>query len=197
MGKLTLFTLGHVVTNPGRAEPRGGRAASQRWFYQRHAKARPASAATSEATGESIRFVGLPAVTRGASWQHERLNGMPATALEDANQAMEALRRQFVERMARDLRALSSCADRFDDGSMSAADIASLRHICHSLTGSAGLFGFHDVADAAAHAHAAVKADQADGPKLGSVTRALAAQILEVLAPQVSSISDFGVTERP
>ena len=111
---------------------------------------------------------------------------MPATTLEDANQAMEALRHQFVARMARDLRALSSCADRFDDGSLASSEIASLRRICHLLMGGAGLFGFYNVADAAAHAHAAAKIDQCDGRKLGLVTRELAAEILDVLASQVS-----------
>ncbi|MCW2318752.1 hypothetical protein SAMN06265338_1443 [Rhodoblastus acidophilus] len=105
---------------------------------------------------------------------------------ENAAQAIDALRRQFGQRLEQELRVLSSCADRFDVEPDPASDVAILRQICHLLMGSAGLFGFHAIADAAADAHAAVK-DGRSGPGLGLVTRALAGQIIDVLA------SHFGV----
>jgi HPt (histidine-containing phosphotransfer) domain-containing protein len=122
---------------------------------------------------------------------------MPATTFEDAGQAMKRLRHRFGQRMERDLRAVSSCADRCDTGPLPASEIAVLRQICHSLIGSAGLFGFDNVAAAAAHVHAAVTDGQSDGQKLGLATRELAAQILEALAPQDFIDGDLGAkTER-
>jgi HPt (histidine-containing phosphotransfer) domain-containing protein len=112
------------------------------------------------------------------------LDEMTSTLPDDAAKAIESLRRQFVQRMAHDLRTLTPSAGQLEAALIPGADISTLRKICHGLMGSAGLFGFDAVADAAASAQAVLKSGQCDDRKIGVVIRDLAAEIQKALGVQ-------------
>lgn len=109
---------------------------------------------------------------------------MALTAPKDAAKTIEGLRRQFVRRMANDLRILTPSTGHFDAALIPRADIPTLRKICHGLIGSAGLFGFNNVADSAASAQAVLKGGPCNDRKIGAVIRDLAAEIEKSLAAQ-------------
>lgn len=102
----------------------------------------------------------------------------------DAATAMESLRRQFVQRMANDLRTLTPSTGHLDAAPISGTDASVLRKICHDLMGSAGLFGYTSVADAAANAQAVLRGGPCDDLEIRAVIRALAAELQKSLAPQ-------------
>jgi CheY-like chemotaxis protein len=64
--------------------------------------------------------------------------------------AMEPLRASFLERVGRDIIALSRLRAAFDRRVDMASTLAGIKHIAHGLAGSGGIFGFSEISNASA-----------------------------------------------
>jgi HPt (histidine-containing phosphotransfer) domain-containing protein len=84
---------------------------------------------------------------------------------------IELLRQQFVLRMMSDASSIQSCFDGWDARPLTDAEIGSLRKICHSLCGAAGVFGYPSVADAASRMSTALTAGERHGARLTILAR--------------------------
>jgi hypothetical protein len=73
---------------------------------------------------------------------------MATASLTDRDPRVEALRRQFLERVMADCDAIAGLVNPVND-----AGILALRSLCHFLKGSAPIFGYADLCDAAQALH--------------------------------------------
>ncbi len=95
---------------------------------------------------------------------------------------IELLRQQFMLRMRSDASSIQSCFEERDGKPLSDAEIGSLRKICHSLCGAAGVFGYPVVADAASRMSAALSTGERDGARLSDLGKALLGEIQSAAA---------------
>jgi hypothetical protein len=79
--------------------------------------------------------------------------------------------------MRSDASSIHSCFEESDGKPLSDAEIQSLRKICHSLCGAAGVFGYPVVADAASRMSAALSTGERDGARLSDLGKALLCEI--------------------
>ncbi len=102
---------------------------------------------------------------------------MTGAVKSEGSTQIDLLRRQFVLRMNGDARFIRSCFDGTLAEIPGDAEVSSLRKICHSLCGAAGVFGYPAVADAASRMSAAFAAGERDGAHLADLARALGEEI--------------------
>jgi hypothetical protein len=100
--------------------------------------------------------------------------------------SMDELRWQFSQRMAADLALIVGFEASVRERPPSTAESAVVRSSCHKLCGSAGLFGFTQVADAAARAQA-MQASDPGGASSRTAIRALIEQLSRALGSSRSS----------
>ena len=98
----------------------------------------------------------------------------PAT---DVSAKVEILRQQFVRRMQDDSRFLQAFVERSGVEVVAEAEVQSLRKVCHTLCGAAGVFGYPVVANAASRMTTAFAAGERNGVPLGALANALIGKI--------------------
>jgi CheY-like chemotaxis protein len=89
-----------------------------------------------------------------------------------------AIRRKFLQRVDRDLAALSGHWSVLENGADAPSSLAGIRRIAHGLAGAGGIFGFDEISDAAAALEDAVGLEgsgQSSMSKIGSALERLGA----------------------
>jgi two-component system OmpR family response regulator len=90
---------------------------------------------------------------------------------------LEELRAGFVQRVGRDIAALSEHCATLKDGAPPPSTLESIRHIAHSLSGAGGIYGFSEISTAAAAVEDAALAGLAGTLSAGDLSAALASLI--------------------
>lgn len=83
------------------------------------------------------------------------------------------LRASFVSRARKDAAAMATCRPLLASQQLAGAALADIRTITHGLAGSAGIYGFAEISEAAAALEQDVIAEIADTPTPGKVRKAL------------------------
>jgi len=86
---------------------------------------------------------------------------------------LEARRAGFVQRVRRDIAALSEHCATVMDGATPPSTLESIRHIAHNLSGAGGVYGFSEISDAAAAVEDAALAGLAGRLSVEEVSAAL------------------------
>ena len=93
---------------------------------------------------------------------------------------LEALRAGFLERIRRDAVALSQHRTALRDDLASPQTVEQVKHLAHSLSGAGGIYGFHELSDAAA-----VVEDAAVAEMDGTGSRELLSSSLDALIARI------------